>query len=85
MLNVPLQSYIEPHANKKKISCLHKNVIITRETGTVVCPELHCHIAKIHAVNTGRDASKADSNMAKGLEARLLLTRGAHVMLRANL
>ncbi len=41
--------------------------------------------AIINAIHTGRDASKTNSNIAKGLEARLLLTRGARIMLRANL
>jgi ATP-dependent DNA helicase PIF1 len=42
-------------------------------------------IAKIVAVHTGHRASKADSNTAKGLEAHLLLARGARIMLRYNL
>ncbi len=41
--------------------------------------------AIINAIHTGRDASKTNSNIAKGLEARLLLARGARIMLRANL
>ena len=46
---------------------------------------LNSPIAIINAVHTGRNASKANSNIAKGLEARLLLARGARIMLRANL
>ncbi len=47
---------------------------------------LNCPIAKIYAVHTGgREATKADYNTAKGLEAYLLLARGARIMLRANL
>lgn len=46
---------------------------------------LNCPIAKIHAVHTGRDAPKADSNTEKDLEAHLLLARGARFILRANL
>jgi hypothetical protein len=43
-------------------------------------------IAKIRAVHTGgSEASKADSDTAKGLEAELLLARSARVMLTANL
>jgi len=40
----------------------------------------------INAVHTGgTEACKADSDMAKGLEPKLFLARGARVMLRANL
>ena len=47
---------------------------------------LNCPIAKIYAVHTGgREATKADYNTAKGLEAHLLLARDARIMLRANL
>ena len=43
-------------------------------------------VAKIHAVHTGgRAAKKASSEVAKGLEAQLLLAKGARVMLTANL
>ncbi|CAG8785802.1 8987_t:CDS:1, partial [Racocetra fulgida] len=43
-------------------------------------------IARIRAVHTGgNEASKADSDVAKGLESQILLARGARVMLRANL
>ena len=48
---------------------------------------LNCPIARItayHAIG-GREVSKADSNMAKGLEPYLLLARNARIMLRANL
>lgn len=43
-------------------------------------------IARIRAVHSGgTDASKADSDIAKGLESQILLAKGARVMLRANL
>jgi hypothetical protein len=43
-------------------------------------------IAKILAVHTGgSEAKKADSDVAKGLEAMLLLAKGARVMLTANI
>ncbi|PKY30512.1 hypothetical protein RhiirB3_304841, partial [Rhizophagus irregularis] len=43
-------------------------------------------IAKIRAVHTGGpEASKADSETAKGLESELLLARNTRVMLTANL
>src|SRR5436305_6596659 len=43
-------------------------------------------VARVHDVYTGNnEASKADSDTAKGLEAQLLLSKGAWVMLRANL
>ncbi|CAG8479437.1 1429_t:CDS:2, partial [Racocetra fulgida] len=43
-------------------------------------------IARIHAVHTGgKEASKADSDVTKGLESQILLAKGAHVMLRTNL
>ncbi|CAG8731859.1 2835_t:CDS:2 [Cetraspora pellucida] len=48
---------------------------------------LNCPVAKVRAIHDlgGCEASRADSNMAKGLEACLLLARGARIMLRANL
>ena len=47
---------------------------------------LYCPIAMINAVHTGgTEACKADSDVAKGLEPKLFLARGARVMLRANL
>ena len=48
---------------------------------------LNCLIARITAYHAmgGHDASKADSNTAKGLEPYLLLARNACIMLRANL
>ncbi|GBC46555.2 ATP-dependent DNA helicase PIF1-like [Rhizophagus irregularis DAOM 181602=DAOM 197198] len=47
---------------------------------------LNAPIARVRAVHTGgNDASKADSDTAKGLEAQLLLSKGVRVMLRANL
>ncbi|PKC52274.1 hypothetical protein RhiirA1_481883 [Rhizophagus irregularis] len=47
---------------------------------------LNAPVARVHAVHTGgNDASKADSDTAKGLEAQLLLSKGARVMLKANL
>ncbi len=46
---------------------------------------LNYPIARINAVHTGHEASKADSNTAKGLESHLLLVRGARIILRANL
>ncbi|CAG8502458.1 12012_t:CDS:2, partial [Cetraspora pellucida] len=43
-------------------------------------------VAKILAVHSGRrDAKRADSDEAMGLEAQLLLTKGARIMLTANL
>lgn len=43
-------------------------------------------IARIYAVHTGgKEASKANSNVAKGLEFQILLARGARVMLRTNM
>ncbi len=43
-------------------------------------------VAKIFAVHTGgREAKKANSDVAKGLEAQLLLAKGARVMLTANI
>ena len=43
-------------------------------------------VAKIHTVHTGgHEAKKASSKVAKGLEAQLLLAKGARVMLIANL
>lgn len=47
---------------------------------------LNSPVAKIKAIHDlgGREAAKADSNTAKGLEAWLLLARGARMMLRAN-
>ncbi|GBC15565.1 ATP-dependent DNA helicase PIF1 [Rhizophagus irregularis DAOM 181602=DAOM 197198] len=47
---------------------------------------LNCPVALIKAIHTGgKEASKADPELAKGLEAQLLLARGARVMLRINL
>jgi len=47
---------------------------------------LNCPVARIDAIHTGgSEARKADTNTAKGLENKLLLARGARVMLRANL
>jgi ATP-dependent DNA helicase PIF1 len=47
---------------------------------------LNAPVARICAVHTGGNGtSKADSDTAKGLEAELLLCKGAQVMLRANL
>ena len=43
-------------------------------------------IAKISAVHTGgREAKCANSDVAKGLEAQILLAKGCHVMLTSNL
>ena len=43
-------------------------------------------IAKISAVHTGgREAKRANSDVAKGLEAQILLAKGCHVMLTSNL
>jgi len=43
-------------------------------------------VAKIHAVHTGGyEASKADSSIARGLEAEVLLSRNARVMLTTNI
>ncbi len=43
-------------------------------------------IAKIWAVHTGSsEASKADSDTAKGLEPEILLAKNARVMLTSNL
>src|SRR5204862_3831399 len=47
---------------------------------------LNAPIARIRAVHTGgNEASKANSDLAKGLESQILLSRGARVMFRANL
>jgi len=47
---------------------------------------LNYPIAKILAVHTGgHEAKRANSDVAKGLEAELLLAKGARVMLTANL
>ncbi len=47
---------------------------------------LNCPVAKINAVHTGGSKAKnAESDTAKGLEAQLLLARGARIMLTANL
>ena len=47
---------------------------------------LNVPVAKILAVHTGgNEAKKADSNIAHGLEAKLLLARGARIMLTTNL
>ncbi|CAG8456659.1 16503_t:CDS:2 [Cetraspora pellucida] len=47
---------------------------------------LNVLVAKIIATHSGdRDAKRADSDTAHGLEAQLLLARGAHVMLTANI
>ena len=43
---------------------------------------LNAPIARIRAVHTGgNEASKANSDLAKGLESQILLSRGARVML----
>ena len=48
--------------------------------------ELNRPIAKILAVHTGgREAKKASSDVAKGLDSQLLLAKGARVMLTANI
>src|SRR5947209_102858 len=47
---------------------------------------LNIPVARIRAIHTGgSEASKADSDLAKGLESQLILAKGAHIMLRANL
>lgn len=47
---------------------------------------LNCPVARINIIHTcGNEACKADSDVAKDLEAQLLLARGTRVMLRANL
>ncbi|CAG8808303.1 20251_t:CDS:2, partial [Cetraspora pellucida] len=47
---------------------------------------LNSPIARIYTIHTGgNEASKADSDMAKGLESQILLAMGTYVMLRANL
>lgn len=47
---------------------------------------LNCPVAKICAVHTGgREAKRASSDVAKGLEAQLLLAKGCRIMLTANL
>ena len=47
---------------------------------------LNCPVAAINAVHTGgSEARKADFDVAKGLQACLLLAKGAKVMLRTNL
>ena len=48
--------------------------------------KLNCPVARIDAIHTGgSETRKADANIAKGLENKLLLARGARVMLRTNL
>src|SRR6266542_6002489 len=43
-------------------------------------------IAKISAVHTGgKEAKRANSDVAKGLEAQILLVKGYHVILTSNL
>ena len=47
---------------------------------------LNCPVAKVLAVHTGgSEARKVTSDVAKGLEAQLLLAKGARVMLTANI
>ncbi len=47
---------------------------------------LNAPVAKILAVHTGgNEAKKADSDIAHGLEAKLVLARGARIMLTTNL
>ena len=47
---------------------------------------LNSPIAKINAVHTGgREAKRANSDVAKGLEAQLLLAKGCRIMLTSNL
>ncbi len=47
---------------------------------------LNVLVAKIRAVHMGgNEVSKANSDLAKGLKAQLLLVRDAHVIIRANL
>ena len=47
---------------------------------------LNVPVAKINAIHTGgKEAKKADSDVAHGLEAQLLVARGGRVMLTANL
>ena len=47
---------------------------------------LNSPVAKILGVHTGgREAKKANSDVAKGLDAQLLLAKGARVMLTANI
>jgi ATP-dependent DNA helicase PIF1 len=47
---------------------------------------LNSPVARINAIHTGgNEARKADSELAKGLEAQLLLARDVRVMLRSNL
>jgi len=47
---------------------------------------LNCPVAKILAIHDrGFEAQKADSDIAKGLKAQLLLAKSARVMLMANI
>ena len=47
---------------------------------------LYVPVAKINAIHSGgNEAKRADSDIAHGLEAHILLARGARVMLTANL
>ena len=47
---------------------------------------LNCPVAKINAVHTGeKEAKRADSDVAKGLESSLLISKGCRIMLVANL
>ncbi|CAG8641197.1 7999_t:CDS:2 [Cetraspora pellucida] len=63
-----------------------KALIEVEEININTLKSLNSPIARIHAVHTGgNEASKADSDVAKGLESQILLARGTRVMLRANL
>ena len=47
---------------------------------------LNVPVAKIQAIHTGgNEAKKADAEIAHGLEAQVLLARGARIMLTVNL
>ena len=48
--------------------------------------QLNVPVVKLTAIHTGgKEAKKADTDVVLGLEAQLLLARGARVMLIANL
>ena len=77
-----------PESKRKEFSNAINN-FITWEVDRVNANKLQSlnqPVAKIRAVHTGgSEASKADSDIAKGLEPEILLARNARVMLTANL
>jgi len=77
-----------PESKRKEFSNAI-NILTTWEVDRVNANKLQSlnqPVAKIRAVHTGgSEASKADSDIAKGLEPEILLARNARVMLTANL